>query len=145
VDIELARAMLDEARHDLRTAEALIGAGEHARSVQHSAEAAEKAAKCLLVLSGRGTVIDHRVGTFLLEIETDDAELREAFEGMARSSHRLERYVGLTRYPRRIGGRLVRPSTALGEREAMECIAEARAFLEQVPLVARRAFGVEVG
>lgn len=144
MDLELARAMLDEAQHDLNTAKALIEAGEHARSIQHAAEAVEKAIKCVLIISGCGTVIDHRVGTFLLEVEVDDPSVQEAFEEMARTSLRLERFVGMIRYPRRIRGRVVRPSADLGEAEARECFAEARTVLEGIADAVRKAFGVDV-
>lgn len=69
MEVEFARAMFDEAKHDLHCAELTLEGKEFARTVKNCGEACEKAAKAILLLHEPGTIIDHKVSKYLLDIE----------------------------------------------------------------------------
>ncbi len=117
---DFAIAYFEEAEHDINSATVLLRAGEFARSVQHSLEAAEKAVKGLLTMRGQGTLLKHDVSNSLLELlqEKEDKKIRESFELLIE----IERYVGRARYPTRSHGKIVMPSRFFTEDIAKKCL-----------------------
>lgn len=137
VDLELANALLEEAKHDLNAARICLDGGEFARSVQHSLEGAEKAVKAFLCARGHGTIIEHEVSAFLAEemalnsAKFDEETLRR-LRGILELLYGLEENIGATRYPRRIRGRIMAPSTAFNKEKAENCLKDAEGVLDAI-------------
>lgn len=144
MDLELARAFFEESRHDLNTAKLAMSGGEFSKTVQHSCDAAEKAAKALLTLDGRGTIPEHKVSDFISELVGKYPEYRSELTEIVRDMSYLEDFSGKTRYPIRIRGRLVIPSECFDKDDADNCLSIAGRVLKGIDSAAWKIFKVKL-
>jgi HEPN domain-containing protein len=95
VNEDIARAFLREAQSDLHSAQVLLTASEHARSIAHAQQTVEKSLKA--VMAARGTVVTgrHQVSS---DFATFCADLADAVR-ITRIAEHLERLGSRSEYP----------------------------------------------
>ncbi len=138
-EIEFAKAFLEKAKEDLRSAKVLEKNRIYANALYFAQQAAEKAAKALLVIYGKFTP-EHVISELLIEIASQLPEKEEKkVERLSQHIFELERYWLKPRYPIKKGDKIWNPVKTYTKNEvkkalerAEECIKIVEDFLKEI-------------
>lgn len=133
--MDLFEAMLIEAKEDLNVAELLFKNYSYARSIQHSCESGEKAAKSLLIKSGKGIIIHHTVSWAVFELLLEYPDNEDILRIIHNHLRHLENFFGKTRYPSSHRKKLFVPSKIFSKKQADQCLKKARDVLKKVETI----------
>ena len=140
----MARALFIEAEHDLNTAKLTKDGGEFSKTIQHSCDAVEKAAKAFLTLDGHGIIPQHKVSDFMSELLNKYPKVRMKLTKVVKHMNYLEDFSGKTKYPIRIRGKLIIPSEQFNEKEAENCLKLANEVMDQIVELAEEIFKINL-
>ena len=138
-ELEFARAFLEKAKEDLLSAKILEKNKIYANALYLAQQAAEKAAKALLIIYGRFTP-EHVISELLMEIASQLPEKDEKrIEKLSRHLFELERYWLKPRYPIKKGNKIWNPVKTYNRSDvrkaierAEECVKIVEEFLKDV-------------
>jgi len=136
-DLEFAKAFLNKAKEDLQSAKILCDHNIFSNALYLAQQAAEKAAKAILILYGK-FVPEHVVSELLIQLASIlPEEYEEKINKLVENLVYLERYWLKPRYPIKKGekiwdptGKYTKEETEDAIRKAEECIKIAEEFLK---------------
>ena len=140
----MAKALFIEAESDINTANLTKDGGEFSKTIQHSCDAVEKAAKAVLTLDGHGIMPEHKVSDFMSELVLKYPKVRNKLTEIVKDMNYLEEFSGKTRYPIRIRGKLIIPSEQFNEEEADDCLNKANKVLDEIDELADEIFKIKL-
>ena len=137
--VEFAKAFLEKAKEDFASAKILMENGIYANALYFAQQAAEKAAKALLIIFGKFTP-EHVISELILEIASQLPEDEEKkLETLSENLFYLEKYWLKPRCPIKKGEDIWNPvkryskeETKTALKKAEECIAIVEEFLREI-------------
>ena len=144
-DINLAKAFVQRAKADMRSAEALLNSGSYADSAYHAQQCAEKMVKSLLILENQ-FLRTHIVSGPLEDIidNIDDKEWKINIQDIVPLLEDLERHWNLPRYPEIDKGEIWNPVEEYKPEDARDAIEKAKLVLETLTKFIEEYYHIEL-
>ncbi len=132
MDIEFAKTFMKKSAEDLESAKILYEKGIYSNALYFAQQAAEKAAKALLILYGK-YVPEHLISDVVMSLINEvSEELEKKIERIAEILFRLEKYWLKSRYPLKKGNKIWDPTKEYSKKEVSESIKMAKEVISTV-------------
>jgi len=134
ISVELAKEFLITAKADLKSAELELNGGIYNNSVYHSQQAAEKAAKALLILHNK-FVETHFVADRIKGLVSDE---------VVKKLKSLEKHWIIARYPFIRHKEIWSPVKAFTEEDAKDALEKAKFVVKEIEKILKEKYGIEI-